>query len=134
MVSEMTVSFEEVEQTLWGSNKKHLSLCRKWHLTEFHTPELVRKHFCHPPLNINLPSVGGFLSSLSTCLVDAQVLSVYILPTDTAFVPEMANFATIGTCFTFTAGMVGSVAMFAFFLIAALRTGTSVSYVVFRIF
>ena len=56
--------FGKDDQMLLGSDKKHLRLCQKRHLTEFHRYELVRKHFCYPPLKLDITSFGGFLSSL----------------------------------------------------------------------
>ena len=47
--------------------------------------------------------------------------------------PEVANLATIETCFALIAGMVGSATRFAVFFIATLRTGTSVSFLVFGV-
>ena len=38
--------------------------------------QTVLKHLCHPSVNLDISSVGGFLSSLHSCLVDTQVLAV----------------------------------------------------------
>ena len=73
------------------------------------------------------------MSSLRSFLIDRQVLSVYILASGTAFVPEVADFATTEACFALTPGMVGSATMLAIFFIATLRSGNFVSFVVFGI-